>query len=226
MGRLRVTLLVKVGVAAADVANVALKVLHIDGVEADDGCEEADVLLCEAVAEVEWTAGLGKVCFRTIQGFEELGDGLLVGFLGANRMLVWILDVMAWQEVPGKTRLVDTVVDVIVSPLVRLLDLRLQVLRKKNHVLVLVVQQVVEFCVEHANDLAGLVADNGLLLGVVKSGNREPALVVLVHVKVDITQVSETLVNGVGLDVLAGLVVLSSGESPALLKHLPVDCGV
>lgn len=84
----------KVRVAAANVANVALEVLHVDGVEANDCGEEADVLLCEAVAEVEWTAGLGEVFFGTIQGFEELRDGLLVGFLGAVRMLVQNWDAM------------------------------------------------------------------------------------------------------------------------------------
>ena len=45
--------LVEVGVAAADVADVALEVLHVDGVEADDGRVEAHILLCQAVAEVE-----------------------------------------------------------------------------------------------------------------------------------------------------------------------------
>lgn len=141
-------------------------------------------------------------------------------------MSVETLGVMERQDVRGKARLVDTVVDVIVSPLVRLLDLRLQVLREKNHVLVLVVQQVVEFSVEHANDLAGLVAHDGLLLGIVKSRHREPTLIVFVHVKVDIAQMGEALVDGVRLNVLAGLVVLGSGKSPALLEHFPVDCGI
>jgi hypothetical protein len=52
---------VEVRVSAADVTEVALEVLNVDGVEADDGCEEADVLLCQAVAEVEWAAGLCEV---------------------------------------------------------------------------------------------------------------------------------------------------------------------
>jgi hypothetical protein len=37
---------VKVGVSAADVPDVALEVLDVDCVEADDGRVEADVLLC------------------------------------------------------------------------------------------------------------------------------------------------------------------------------------
>ena len=72
----------KVGVTAANVADVTLEVLHVNGVEADNSGEETDVLLCEAFAEVERTAGLGEVFFGTIQGLEELGDSLLVGFLG------------------------------------------------------------------------------------------------------------------------------------------------
>lgn len=85
---------------------------------------------------------------------------------------------------------------------------------------------MVELGVEHANDLAGLVAHDGLLLGIVKSGDSESALVVLVHVKVDIAQVGKALVDGVWLDVLAGLVVFGGGKSPSLLEHFPVDCGV
>lgn len=133
---------------------------------------------------------------------------------------------MVEEGVPGKARLVDTVVDVIVSPLVGLLNLRLQILGKQNDVLVLVVQQVVELSVEHANDLAGFVADDGLLLGIVKSRDSEPALVILVHVKVNVAQVGEALVDGVRLNVLARLVVLGSGKTPSLLEHLPVDRGV
>lgn len=42
----------EVGVAAANVADVALEVLDIDGVKADDGWVEADVQLGELVAQV------------------------------------------------------------------------------------------------------------------------------------------------------------------------------
>ena len=85
----------EVWVAATNVTEVALEVLHIDSVEANDCCVETHVLLCEAVAKVERTARLGKVCFGTVQGFEELGDSLLVGFLGAVKVLVHTWDMMA-----------------------------------------------------------------------------------------------------------------------------------
>ena len=85
----------EVRVSATNVTKVALEVLHVDSVEADDCCVETDVLLCEAVAEVERTAGLGEVCFGTIQRLEELGDGLLVGFLGTASVSVQHWDIKA-----------------------------------------------------------------------------------------------------------------------------------
>jgi hypothetical protein len=217
---------VKVWVSATDIAEVALKVLDVDGVEADDGCEEADVLLCQAVAEVERAVGLCEVCFCAIKRGEERCDGLFVRFLGSRWWLVRIYGNCGWQNIRSKARFVDTIVDVVVSPLVSFLDLGLQVLGKENNVLVLVIEQVVKLGVEHANDLARLVADNGILLGVIKRGHRESAFVVLVHVKVDVTQVSEALVDRVRTNILARLVVLGGGKAPALLEHFPVNGGV
>jgi hypothetical protein len=219
-------LLVKVWVSATNVTDVALEVLNVDGIEADDGREKADVLLCQAVAEVEWAAGLCEICFCAIERGEECGDGLFVRFLSSRWWLVWIYGSCGWQNIRSKARFVDTIVDIVVSPLVSLLDLGLQVLRKENHVLILVFEQVVEFGVEHANDLARLVADDGVLLGVIKRGDRESTFVVLIHVKVDVTQVSEALVDGVRPNILARLVVLGGGKAPALLEHFPVDGGV
>ena len=43
------------GVPGPDVPNVALEVLHVDDVEADDGGKEADVGFREARAEVVWS---------------------------------------------------------------------------------------------------------------------------------------------------------------------------
>lgn len=74
----------EVWVAAADVADVALEVLDVDCVKADDGGVEADVLLCQAVTEVERTAGFCEVCFGTVQRLEELGNSLLIRFLGSE----------------------------------------------------------------------------------------------------------------------------------------------
>jgi hypothetical protein len=59
-------------------------VLNIDGVEADDGCEEAHIELGQLVTEVERTTRLGKFLFCTIERFEQNVDVLLVSFLCAD----------------------------------------------------------------------------------------------------------------------------------------------
>jgi hypothetical protein len=56
----------EVRVSTADVAEVALEVLDVYGVEADDGGVQTDVLLRQAVAKVERTTGLCEVCFRAV----------------------------------------------------------------------------------------------------------------------------------------------------------------
>ena len=78
----------EVWVSAADITKVAFEVLHVDGVEANNCCEEADVLLSEAATEVERTAGLGEICLCAIQRAEELSNGLLVSFLGTASVSV------------------------------------------------------------------------------------------------------------------------------------------
>ena len=64
-------LLVKIRVAAADVADVALEVLDVDCVEAHNGRVEAHVLLRQAVAEVEGPAGFGEICLCAVERGEE-----------------------------------------------------------------------------------------------------------------------------------------------------------
>ena len=57
----------EVWVPAPNVAQVAFEVLHVDCVEADDGGEQANVSLSQAVSEVEGAAGLGQICFGAVE---------------------------------------------------------------------------------------------------------------------------------------------------------------
>jgi hypothetical protein len=59
-------------------------VLHVDRVEADDGCEEADVGFRDGGrGEEVGCGGLRKVGFEAVEGFEEGCYGLGVGFFGS-----------------------------------------------------------------------------------------------------------------------------------------------
>ena len=66
---------------ASDVADIALEVLDIDGVEADNSGVETYVGLCDGGAEVVRGAVGGKVGLGAGEGVEEWVDGFLVGLL-------------------------------------------------------------------------------------------------------------------------------------------------
>ena len=75
------------GEAASNVGNVALEVLHIDRIEADNSCVEAHVSFRYLVAVVVRTCMFGKVRFGFGEMLEEGMDAFFVGFLGSGRML-------------------------------------------------------------------------------------------------------------------------------------------
>ena len=70
-------------VPRADIADIALKMLDVDGVEPNDGGIKANVCFGDGFAEVIGCRVLCQVSFRTVKGGEEGLDGLFVGFLGS-----------------------------------------------------------------------------------------------------------------------------------------------
>jgi hypothetical protein len=72
--------------AAADVADVAIEVLHIDSIKSDDGYIKTYVCFGDVGAKVVWSSG----CYGIELGFgfvkvgEEVGHRGFVGFLGAG----------------------------------------------------------------------------------------------------------------------------------------------
>ena len=71
-------------VPAANIADVALEVLHVDGVEAYDGGVEADVCFGDVRrGEEVGCRGGGEVGFEAVEGCEEGGYVVGVGFFGA-----------------------------------------------------------------------------------------------------------------------------------------------
>ena len=76
--------LVQRRVPGANVPDVALEMLHVHGVEADDGRVQADVGFGDGRTEVKGVGVLGEMGFRAVEGFEECFDGSLVRFLGTG----------------------------------------------------------------------------------------------------------------------------------------------
>lgn len=80
-----------------------------------------------------------------------------------------------------------------------------------------VIQQVVKGVVEHADNFAALIADDLVGFLVVECGDCEAAFVVGVLRKVDVAEMGEVGVEGVGRYVFAGDTLVRSGETPACL---------
>lgn len=68
-------------VSRPDVAQIALEVLHVHGVEAHDGRVQPNVRLRDFLAEVIWAWGRRQVFFDPVERAEELRDGFFVGRL-------------------------------------------------------------------------------------------------------------------------------------------------
>lgn len=120
--------LVQARVAAANVANVALEVLHVHRVEARQRHVQPNIRLGEGLAEEVRAVGLrGEVLFCAVEGLEDAQDALFVGLAGS-----------------GEAGLVDAVVDAVVCPCVGLFDLALQALWVKGDSAVFLLNQVVK----------------------------------------------------------------------------------
>ena len=101
---------VQMRVAGADVSQIGLEVLNVHAVKSNDGGEQAYVSFGDAVVEVEFSLALRKVLLCLIEAIEERGDRFLVRLLCCS-----------------ETRLVDTVVYVVIRPVINLFDLLLEV---------------------------------------------------------------------------------------------------
>lgn len=218
-------ILVQVGVATADVANVALEVLDVDSIEANDRCVEANIELGQLVTKVERTAGFGKILLCAVKRLEQSLNVLFVSFLCAGNKSVNDRNDCK-SRIRCKARLVNTVVDVVVSPFISLFDLLLEIGRQEIDLLELLREEIIESVVEHSNDLAALIVDDALLLFVVECRYGEAALVVLVVCEVDITKMGVAIVQRVRCGVVSRNVFIRLCKSPTLLKHLPMDRSV
>ena len=55
-------------ITRSNITDVALKMLHIDWIEANDGGIEANICFSEVSTEIVWSSVLGKVSFGAVKG--------------------------------------------------------------------------------------------------------------------------------------------------------------
>ncbi|KAI6759396.1 hypothetical protein HG530_010076 [Fusarium avenaceum] len=104
------------------------------------------------------------------------------------------------------------------------IDLLLKILRVQLDRLVILIQKIIKL-VQHAENLAALVAHNSVRLLVKQHRHSVSAIIVLLTLEVDILQVCEALValDGVRHDILARNIFVLGHESPAALAKMPMD---
>lgn len=124
-------------IAASDIPDITLEVLHIHWIEPDYRRIQADVGFGDVFAEIKGLGVLGQVFFDAIEGAEEGLDGFFVGGLGG-----------------GEAGFVDAIVDVVVGPVIGAFDFGLEVFGEEVDFAVLRGNNVVKLGVEHADDFA------------------------------------------------------------------------
>ena len=191
----------------ANISDVAFEMLDVHRIKADDGRVQSHIRFGDALSEIERRCLLREMLLCAVEGREERLNGFLVCGLGG-----------------GEAGFIDAVVDVVVGPVVRAFDLTSKFLGKQINGLVLLREQVVEFGVEHADDLAGLVADDFVLLDVVEGGDGEAAGVVGVDAEIYVAEVGDAFVDGVGGHTVAWSFAFRGCESPALGTLVGLAC--
>lgn len=203
--------------AGADITQIALEVLHVDRVEADDSSEQSDISLGDLIAEEVGLRGgllLRKMSLNLVERAKERSDSLFVGFLSGC-----------------KAGLVHAVVDVIIDPFIGSIDISLQGLGEQVHLLELLWEDIIELGIEHADNFSALlllalannavlgvsyfVADNQLGLLVEQNGDCESSGIVRIIREVDLANVGEVRVQRIGDSVLPGDLFIRSSEPPA-----------
>jgi len=140
----------KVRVFVPNHFQIALENGEIRNIKSDQGRVQPDVrfrdVLSEQVGLVTWAS---EVFLQPIERFENRIDVSLVGFLCRR-----------------KTRFVNTIVDGVIDPFVHLVNLRSKVIGQEasfalGFLASFTGKKVVEGGVEHTNDFAAFIVDNG-----------------------------------------------------------------
>lgn len=199
---------VDVGVVVSDHLDVRFEVLVVHRVETDDGGVQPHIRFCQVVPNQ--VPATGSSVF--LQDFLHLVQVLEHA---KNLLLIHLLN-------SGETRLVHTVVDVVIYPTVDLVDLGLQLSGVQVNGSVFLVNEVVEPSVEHSDDLTALVVDNGLQLLIPEHRHSKSAVVFGVGLEIQLSDsVKRVQVVG-GAHISARGELLCSGETPSFIIHMPV----
>lgn len=116
-------------ISRPDVTDIRLEMLNINGIKANDCRIQSHITFCDMLTPVEWSPRCWQVLFNSVKRFEQWLNSLFICFLSGC-----------------KAAFVDTIVYVVISPSIRLINLLPKVFRIKRHILILLRKKIVELC--------------------------------------------------------------------------------
>jgi len=170
----------------SDGSDIAFKVLHVDGIKADDGDVQADIRFCEFVAQQ--VLRFGKDIFETVEGFEERIDIILICLLSSCEPA--FIDTTLTRQRTG-----IPIVNGIIDPIVDLVNLFSEFRRIISHSSLILRQQLIKLSIKHPNNLTRLIIHNRLRLLIPKHRNRISSLIIWVVHMVNIPNVFRTVIR-------------------------------
>ena len=144
----------------AYITNIAFEVLYVYWIESSNGGVQANVCLGDLLAKVEGVRMLGQVGFSPVKCTKQRLDGFFVAFLCATYRLSLSAGRKRGLDLRSESSFVHAIIDVVICPIIGLLNLFLQIHREQIHVLKLFGKEVVEFCVKHSYNLTRLIMDD------------------------------------------------------------------
>lgn len=223
----------------SDHLDVAFEMLNVDGVETDDCWEKADICFREFFSEEIWAIGDFQDFFNAVEGFEEGEDVAFVCFLGGCKpgfIHAYIVLVCSnlYSNSCLRTRRRLTVIDLIIDPLIDLINLLFNFLLgpivRCPLRFITVRQQAVKLSIQHPDNLTALIVHDRVLLLIPQHRHREPRIISLLCLVVHIFEEMRSgnrfwRNNDMGIEVIVVLLI-RVGESPAVATEVPVHGGI
>jgi hypothetical protein len=118
-----------------------------------------------------------------------------------------------------KPGFIDTIIDIVVNPVVVFFNLRLEVFRIQVDINEFFRQQFVEGRVEHADNLGGLIVYNPIGFFIVKGWHGKATAVLWVLLKVDLAEVGEIGMDWITSNIFAWDFFIRSSKAPACIRE-------
>ena len=118
-------------ITRSDITNIALEMLHINWIEANDSSIKANVRFSDIGTKIVWSSMFSEMSFGAVESNEKGFHGLLISFLGSSSSQLMVENLMRNSKksrdlrtsLRSKPRFVYAIIYIIVGPAVYLFNL-------------------------------------------------------------------------------------------------------